>query len=137
MKIVLIYAKSQAIREMAKELFSDTAKTKGELARDEIYPPLGISLLGASLAPSFVPEGFEDDPQFVRGKELFDHAFHRIEGVGAPEMNADSCRACHQDVADVVRRHLFADTDSQPAKDVVVGRRKKLSKQESLKTRGR
>jgi len=49
MKIVLIYAKSQAIREMAKKLFSDTSNTTGELARDEIYPPLGISLLGAQL----------------------------------------------------------------------------------------
>ena len=49
MKIVLIYAKSQAIRELASQLFSDDNKNKGELARDEIYPPLGVSLLGAKL----------------------------------------------------------------------------------------
>ena len=37
------------------------------------------------------------DDQFERGRALFDHAFSVEEGVGAPEMNADSCRACHQD----------------------------------------
>jgi radical SAM superfamily enzyme YgiQ (UPF0313 family) len=49
MKVILIYAKSQAIRELAKQLFEDQGKTKGELARDEIYPPLGISTLAAEL----------------------------------------------------------------------------------------
>ena len=38
-----------------------------------------------------------DDPQFDRGRALFDKAFSAAEGLGAPEMNADSCRACHQD----------------------------------------
>ena len=37
------------------------------------------------------------DEQFERGRALFSHAFSVEEGVGAPEMNADSCRACHQD----------------------------------------
>jgi len=37
------------------------------------------------------------DDQFERGRALFDHAFSIEEGVGSPEMNADSCRACHQD----------------------------------------
>lgn len=37
------------------------------------------------------------DEQFERGRELFDRAFTIADGVGAPEMNADSCRACHQD----------------------------------------
>lgn len=32
-----------------------------------------------------------------RGRTLFDKPFHLRQGVGAPEMNADSCRACHQD----------------------------------------
>ena len=49
MKIVLIYAKSQAIRQKAAEVFADENVTKGELARDEIYPPLGISILAAEL----------------------------------------------------------------------------------------
>jgi len=37
------------------------------------------------------------DEQFERGRALFSRAFSVEEGVGAPEMNADSCRACHQD----------------------------------------
>lgn len=49
MKVVLIYAKSQAIRELAAAAFANQDKQKGELARDEIYPPLGISILGAEL----------------------------------------------------------------------------------------
>jgi radical SAM superfamily enzyme YgiQ (UPF0313 family) len=49
MKIALIYAKSQAIREKAAALFADDGATKGELSRDEIYPPLGIAILAAPL----------------------------------------------------------------------------------------
>ncbi len=49
MKVVLIYAKSQTLRQQAAELFADASRTKGEMARDEIYPPLGISILGAHL----------------------------------------------------------------------------------------
>ncbi len=49
MKVVLIYAKSQVIRQKAAEVFADENVTKGELARDEIYPPLGISILAAEL----------------------------------------------------------------------------------------
>ncbi len=66
-------------------------------ARNYASAILGLGLLSASLAPSFVPEAIEDDPQFIRGKELFERAFHRQDGLGAPELNADSCRACHQD----------------------------------------
>jgi radical SAM superfamily enzyme YgiQ (UPF0313 family) len=49
MKVVLIYAKAQEVRAMAAELFADQDATKGELARDEIYPPLGITILAAEL----------------------------------------------------------------------------------------
>jgi CxxC motif-containing protein (DUF1111 family) len=35
--------------------------------------------------------------RFERGRALFERDFHRSQGLGAPEMNADSCRACHQD----------------------------------------
>ena len=53
--------------------------------------------------PGSVPSGSEierlmrEDASFARGLKLFDRAFHRSSGVGAPEMNADSCRACHRD----------------------------------------
>lgn len=35
--------------------------------------------------------------RFTRGRLLFDTPMHRSNGLGAPEMNGDSCRACHQD----------------------------------------
>lgn len=35
--------------------------------------------------------------QWLRGRDLFDRPMHRSRGLGAPEMNGDSCRACHQD----------------------------------------
>lgn len=35
--------------------------------------------------------------QWLRGRALFDHDFTPDEGLGSPGMNADSCRACHQD----------------------------------------
>jgi CxxC motif-containing protein (DUF1111 family) len=39
----------------------------------------------------------EEEARFERGRALFERDFHRSAGLGAPEMNADSCRACHQD----------------------------------------
>lgn len=38
-----------------------------------------------------------DAPDVENGKALFDKPFRLIEGLGAPELNADSCRGCHQD----------------------------------------
>jgi anaerobic magnesium-protoporphyrin IX monomethyl ester cyclase len=48
-KVVLIYAKSQAIRQQAAALYSKDQAVKGEGSRDEIYPPLGIGILAAEL----------------------------------------------------------------------------------------
>ena len=39
----------------------------------------------------------EEMEQFLRGRKVFDRDFHRKDGLGTPDMNADSCRACHQD----------------------------------------
>ncbi len=39
----------------------------------------------------------DEAARFERGRALFDRDFHRSAGLGAPDMNADSCRACHQD----------------------------------------
>lgn len=49
MRVTLIYAKAQSLRDRAAATFSDPSVLKGEMARDEIYPPLGIALLGAVL----------------------------------------------------------------------------------------
>ncbi|MBL8860675.1 MAG: cobalamin-dependent protein [Planctomycetes bacterium] len=69
MKIVLIYAKSQAIRQKAAEVFADENVTKGELARDEIYPPLGISILAAELE------------QLGHEVKLFDDSIDEIDDI--------------------------------------------------------
>jgi len=71
MKVVLIYAKSQAIREKAAAIFSDDKAVKGELARDEVYPPLGIAVLAAELEQ----KGYE-----VR---LLDDSIEEIEDLRA------------------------------------------------------
>ena len=49
LKVVLIYAKSQVVRERAAAVFADASAVQGEMARDEIYPPLGIAILAGRL----------------------------------------------------------------------------------------
>ncbi|MCA8976580.1 MAG: c-type cytochrome [Planctomycetes bacterium] len=51
--------------------------------------------IGAALALTLLPQG--EDPRITRGRALFDKPFRAADGVGAPEMNADSCRGCHRD----------------------------------------
>ena len=53
--------------------------------------------IGATLAFTMLPQG--EDPRVAHGRELFNKPFRPSEGVGAPAMNADSCRACHRDPA--------------------------------------
>ncbi|MCA8981889.1 MAG: cobalamin B12-binding domain-containing protein [Planctomycetes bacterium] len=49
MNVFLLYAKAQNLKAQAAEIFADETANKGELARDEVYPPLGISILAAWL----------------------------------------------------------------------------------------
>jgi CxxC motif-containing protein (DUF1111 family) len=35
--------------------------------------------------------------RFLSGRAIFDRNFHKAEGLGNPNLNGDSCRACHQD----------------------------------------
>jgi hypothetical protein len=49
--------------------------------------------LAATVAFAFLPQG----SSVSNGEELFDRAFRFADGLGTPEMNADSCRGCHQD----------------------------------------
>ena len=39
----------------------------------------------------------QQDPRFAAGLALFDKDFHLADGLGAPGLNSDSCRGCHQD----------------------------------------
>jgi len=58
---------------------------------------LPLCLVTLLAAPALAQGSVEDDPRFVRGRALFDKAFHRASGLGSPDYNGDSCRACHQD----------------------------------------
>ncbi len=58
----------------------------------QISPASSVSIGGP--IPGLTPS---ETASFERGKQVFDRAFHRSTGLGAPGMNADSCRGCHQD----------------------------------------
>ncbi|MGE0193480.1 MAG: di-heme oxidoredictase family protein [Planctomycetota bacterium] len=67
------------------------AAIPGDGATDQ--PILPVGTLGGpvhALSPA-------EEATFRAGRALFDRSFHRSHGLGAPEFNADSCRACHQD----------------------------------------
>lgn len=53
----------------------------------------GVGELGGP-ATDLAPD---DLAKFLRGRTLFDAPFHKARGLGTPELNADSCRGCHQD----------------------------------------
>lgn len=55
-----------------------------------------LALAAGSLTAVLLVQNAED-PAVNRGRELFDRAFAPAEGLGTPELNADSCRACHSD----------------------------------------
>lgn len=70
---------------------------------------LAIALCGAlQVPPDVVPGPGEpggpiqpltpvQQVMFERGRDVFDKDFHIADGLGTPDFNADSCRACHQD----------------------------------------
>ena len=51
--------------------------------------------VGAEGGPSSVLTGPDLD-QWIRGRRVFDRDWRLEEGLGTPELNADSCRSCHQ-----------------------------------------
>jgi len=59
-----------------------------------VVPP--VPPVGALGGPETALSGPDMD-RFLRGRALFDRNFHRTDGLGLPELNADSCRACHRD----------------------------------------
>lgn len=71
-----------------------------------LVPALGDPAHGPSPLPEVGSPGGPSRPlspveaqKWLRGQKLFDKPFHVAEGVGTPNMNADSCRGCHQDPA--------------------------------------
>jgi CxxC motif-containing protein (DUF1111 family) len=70
-----------------------------------LAPTAGALAVQGSLPPVNTPGGPSrplndvEAAQWLAGRALFDLPFHKSRGLGAPEMNADSCRGCHQDPA--------------------------------------
>ena len=88
LKVVLIYAKSQAIRAMAAEIYADDKAVKGEGSRDEIFPPLGIGILAAELLElgyevKLLDDSIEDIETLRAGMEWAD-----VVGISALTPNA-------------------------------------------------
>jgi radical SAM superfamily enzyme YgiQ (UPF0313 family) len=92
MKVALIYAKDQHIKEKAAEAFADDDITKGELARDEIYPPLGITILAAWLENAGHEVRLKDDSIEDLDDLRVDLAWAHIVGISSLTPNARRAR---------------------------------------------
>ena len=55
-----------------------------------------IPEVGSEAGPSRVLTS-ADAAQWKSGRLIFDHDFTPAEGMGSPNLNGDSCRACHMD----------------------------------------
>ncbi|HIG05434.1 MAG TPA: hypothetical protein EYQ08_06855 [Planctomycetes bacterium] len=63
----------------------------GEIIDDDTpVPPVG-----AMGGPDRVLDANELE-QWIRGRKVFDRDWTQAEGLGTPDLNADSCRSCHQ-----------------------------------------
>jgi anaerobic magnesium-protoporphyrin IX monomethyl ester cyclase len=91
MKIVLIYAKSQVLRERAAELYSKDQAVKGNGSRDEIYPPLGIAILGAELLQRGYDVKLLDDS--IEDMETLRAAMEWSDVVGISTLTPNARRA--------------------------------------------
>ncbi len=68
-----------------------TTFTRAEIITDSTpVPPAGTE--GGPIAGLSAPEL----DQWMRGRKVFDRDWKLAEGLGTPELNADSCRSCHQ-----------------------------------------
>jgi len=64
---------------------------------NELFASRSLLAAGLAAAALFAAVQSGEPAEVTRGRELFDKAFTKAEGLGAPEMNADTCRGCHQD----------------------------------------
>jgi radical SAM superfamily enzyme YgiQ (UPF0313 family) len=76
---------------MAAKAFADGSQTKGELARDEIYPPLGISILAAILEGKGHEVRLFDDS--IRELDEIKDAMRWAEVVGISSLTPNARRA--------------------------------------------
>ncbi|MCC7013588.1 MAG: radical SAM protein [Planctomycetes bacterium] len=91
LKVVLIYAKSQAIREQAAALFAQEDAVKGNGSRDEIYPPLGIGILAAELLQLGYDVKLYDDS--IEELETLRSAMEWADVVGISALTPNARRA--------------------------------------------
>lgn len=90
-KIALIYAKAQNVRVQAQAIFADDDVLKGELARDEIYPPLGITILAAWLEQKGYEVRLRDDS--IETMEEIAKQFDWADVVGISSLTPNARRA--------------------------------------------
>ena len=90
-KIALIYAKAQNVKVQAQEIFADQEVVKGELARDEIYPPLGITILAAWLEQNGYEVRLRDDS--IETMEELTEQFEWADVVGISSLTPNARRA--------------------------------------------
>ncbi|MDE0892229.1 MAG: radical SAM protein [Planctomycetota bacterium] len=90
-KIVLVYAKAQNLRVQAQEIFDDDEVLKGELARDEIYPPLGISILASWLEGKGYEVRLRDDS--IESMAELTAQFEWADVVGISSLTPNARRA--------------------------------------------
>lgn len=91
---------------LAQQALSPLERERVDVKPELDYsPPLDPRAAQLRSGPGGVPAGSaiaklaKTDPVFAQGLALFDRRLHVSEGLGSPEMNADSCRACHSDPA--------------------------------------
>jgi len=91
------------MKKTTKILFSAAALSGSGLllssllpAQTVFFPPADFPAVGSLGGPDRTLTPAEQD-QWLRGRALFDRDFHVADGLGTPELNADSCRGCHQD----------------------------------------
>jgi len=100
-KIVLVYAKAQNVKVQAQAIFADVEVVKGELARDEIYPPLGITTLAAWLEREGYEVRLRDDS--IETMEELTEQFEWADVIGISSLTPNARRArelgqiCKQD----------------------------------------
>jgi radical SAM superfamily enzyme YgiQ (UPF0313 family) len=108
-KVVLVYAKAQNLRVQAQEIFDDEEVLKGELARDEIYPPLGITILAAWLEGKGYEVRLRDDS--IESMAELNTQFEWADVVGISSLTPNARRA----------RELGQIVKSEFGKPVILG----------------
>ena len=69
-----------------------------QVGAETIFDDTPVPPVGAPGGPR-VELSADDLESFKRGRLLFDRDWHQADGLGTPEINADSCRGCHEDPA--------------------------------------